>query len=122
MWMNWTKNLCKLDKKSDMRGITDTVKHLLIINVLMFIGTMTIGNGVFYEWFALYFPKNNMFEPWQFITHMFMHGGASMQEFSIFHIGFNMFALWMFGTPVEQVFGAKKFILFYLFSGLGAAL
>ena len=105
-----------------MRGISDTVKHLLIINVLMFFGTMMIGNGVFYEWFALYFPKNEMFKPWQFITHMFMHGGASMQNFSIFHIGFNMFALWMFGTPVEQVFGAKKFIIFYLFAGLGAAL
>jgi membrane associated rhomboid family serine protease len=99
-----------------MRGITDTVKHLLIINVLMFIGTMAIGNGtLFYEWFALYFPKNDLFKPWQFITHMFMHGG-------FMHIAFNMFALWMFGTAVEQVFGAKKFIIFYLFSGLGAAL
>lgn len=99
-----------------MRGITDTVKHLLIINVLMFIGTLAIGNGqLFYDLFALYFPKNDLFKPWQFITHMFMHGG-------IMHIAFNMFALWMFGTAVEQVFGAKKFILFYLFSGLGAAL
>lgn len=98
-----------------MRGITDTVKHLLIINVLMFIGTMAIGDGqLFYNWFALYFPKNDLFQPWQFITHMFMHGGIA-------HILFNMFALWMFGTAVEQVFGAKKFILFYLFSGLGAA-
>lgn len=98
-----------------MRGITETVKHLIIINVLMFIGTLTIGDGVFKEWFALYFPKNDMFEPWQLLTHMFMHGGPA-------HILFNMFALWMFGTAVEQVFGAKKFILYYLFSGLGAAL
>lgn len=99
-----------------MRGITDTVKHLLIINVLMFIGTMAIGNGeLFYRLFSLYFPKNDLFQPWQFITHMFMHGGIT-------HILFNMFALWMFGTAVEQVFGAKKFIIFYLFSGLGAAL
>lgn len=99
-----------------MRGITDTVKHLIIINVLMFIGTMTIGNGeLFYKWFALYFPKNDLFEPWQILTHMFMHGGLT-------HILFNMFALWMFGTAVEQVFGAKKFIAFYLISGLGAAL
>lgn len=99
-----------------MRGITDTVKHLLIINVLMFIGTLVIGNGdLFYKWFALYFPKNDLFQPWQLVTHMFMHGG-------FMHIAFNMFALWMFGTAVEQVFGAKKFIIFYLFSGLGAAL
>ena len=99
-----------------MRGITDTVKHLLIINVLMFVGTMAIGNGqLFYSLFALYFPKNDLFQPWQIITHMFMHGGFS-------HILFNMFALWMFGTAVEQVFGKKKFIFFYISAGLGAAL
>jgi membrane associated rhomboid family serine protease len=96
-------------------GITDAVKHLLIINVLMFIGTLAIGNGeLFFRWFALYFPKNDFFEPWQIITHMFMHGNFG-------HILFNMFALWMFGTAVEQVFGFRKFLIFYLFSGLGAA-
>ena len=99
-----------------MRGITDTVKHLLIINVVMFIGTMLIGNGeLFYQYFALYFPKSTFFQPWQIITHMFMHGGFQ-------HILFNMFALWMFGTAVEQVFGKKKFIFFYISAGLGAAL
>ncbi|MAB48301.1 MAG: rhomboid family intramembrane serine protease [Flavobacteriaceae bacterium] len=98
------------------QGITDAVKHLLIINVLMFIGTMVIGNGQsFYQWFALYFPKNPMFEPWQVLTHMFMHGNFT-------HILFNMFALWMFGTAVEQVFGMQKFIIFYLLSGFGAAI
>ncbi len=96
--------------------ITDTVKHLLIINVLMFVGTMTIGNGeLFYKWFALYFPKNEMFQPWQIITHMFMHGGFQ-------HILFNMFALWMFGTAVEQVLGSKKFLFIYISAGLGAVL
>ena len=90
-----------------MRGITDTVKHLLIINVIMFIGTMAIGNGqLFYSLFAMYFPKNDLFQPWQIITHMFMHGGIS-------HILFNMLALWMFGTAVEQVFGKKKFLFSY---------
>ena len=99
-----------------MKGITDTVKHLLIINVIMFVGTMAIGNGqLFYGLFALYFPKNDLFQPWQIITHMFMHGG-------FYHILFNMFALWMFGTAVEQVFGKKKFIFFYISAGLGAAL
>jgi membrane associated rhomboid family serine protease len=99
-----------------MRGITDTVKHLLIINALMFVGTLAIGNGqVFYNLFALYFPKSDLFQPWQIITHMFMHGNFQ-------HILFNMLALWMFGTAVEQVFGKKKFIFFYLSSGLGAAL
>lgn len=96
--------------------ITDTVKHLLIINVIMFVGTMAIGDGqLFYQYFSLYFPKNELFQPWQIVTHMFMHGGFQ-------HILFNMFALWMFGTAVEQVFGAKKFIFFYISAGLGAAL
>ena len=99
-----------------MIRMTETVKHLLIINVLMFIGTMAIGNGeLFYRWFSLYFPKNELFQPWQVITHMFMHGGIN-------HILFNMLALWMFGTAIEQVFGKKKFIFFYISAGLGAAL
>lgn len=99
-----------------MRGITDTVKHLLIINVVMFVGTLAIGDGkLFYEWFALYFPKNDLFQPWQIITHMFMHGSPT-------HLLFNMFALWMFGTAVEQRLGSKKFLFIYVSAGLGAML
>ncbi|PTL98711.1 MAG: rhomboid family intramembrane serine protease, partial [Bacteroidetes bacterium] len=99
-----------------MNRITDTVKHLIIINVIMFIGTISIGGGqLFYEWFALYFPKSEAFQPWQIITHMFMHGG-------LMHVGFNMFALWMFGSPVEQALGTKKFLFVYISAGLGAVL
>jgi membrane associated rhomboid family serine protease len=97
-----------------MMRISDTVKHLLIINVIMFIGTLSIGNGtLFYDLFALHFPKNPNFDFWQIITHMFMHGGVT-------HILFNMFALWMFGTPVEQYLGGKKFLFIYISAGLGA--
>lgn len=97
-------------------GITDTVKHLLIINVIMFLGTLFVGNGeLFYRWFALYFPENSLFQPWQIITHMFMHGGFA-------HIAFNMFALWMFGTAVEANLGAGKFLFLYISAGLGAVL
>lgn len=97
-------------------GITDTVKHLLIINVIMFVGTLTLGNGeLFYKWFALYFPENDLFKPWQILTHMFMHGGFA-------HIAFNMFALWMFGTAVEQRLGSKRFLFLYISAGLGAVL
>lgn len=97
-----------------MMRISDTVKHLLIINVIMFIGTLSIGNGtLFYDLFALHFPKNPDFDFWQIITHMFMHGGVT-------HILFNMFALWMFGTPVEQYLGGKKFLFIYISAGLGA--
>lgn len=98
------------------RGITAAVKQLLIINFLMFGGTYLIGNSeLFYQWFALFFPKNDLFRPWQILTHMFMHG-------NLMHILFNMFALWMFGTAVEQIFGTKKFVIFYLLSGFGAAI
>ncbi|GAA4958796.1 rhomboid family intramembrane serine protease [Algibacter aquimarinus] len=97
-----------------MMRISETVKHLLIINVIMFIGTLAVGEGIlFYDWFAMHFPKNEAFQPWQIITHMFMHGGVT-------HILFNMFALWMFGTPVEQVLGSKRFLFIYISAGLGA--
>ncbi|XCF06010.1 rhomboid family intramembrane serine protease [Tamlana crocina] len=99
-----------------MMQVSETVKHLIIINVIMFVGTLAIGNGtLFYEWFALYFPKNDAFQPWQILTHMFMHGG-------FMHIFFNMFALWMFGTPVEQVLGSRRFLFLYISAGLGAVL
>ena len=97
-----------------MNRITDTVKHLLIINAIFFIGTLALGKGTwFYEWFSMYFPKNPLFKPWQVISHMFMHGG-------LMHIGFNMLALWMFGTPVEQRMEKKKFLFLYFSAGLGA--
>jgi membrane associated rhomboid family serine protease len=97
------------------RSITDGVKHLLIINVIMFGATMLISPEMMYSNFGLFFPENNTFAIWQIFTHMFMHGGLS-------HILFNMFALYMFGTAVEQVYGTNKFLLLYFSSGLGAAL
>ena len=96
-----------------MRNVTETVKHLLIINGIFFLATLTLGNQV-YDWFALHYPDNPKFEIWQPLTHMFMHGDIS-------HIFFNMFGLWMFGTPLEQMWGKQKFIFFYLSTGFGAA-
>ncbi len=97
-----------------MMRISESVKHLIIVNVIMFVGTLAIGGGVlFYDLFAMHFPKNEAFQPWQIVTHMFMHGGVT-------HILFNMFALWMFGTPVEQALGSKRFLFIYFSAGLGA--
>jgi len=94
--------------------ITPTVKQLLIINVIFFIGTQIIGNAA-YVYLGL-FPFNNpLFEPWQLLTHMFMHGGIA-------HIAFNMFALYSFGSALEHQWGGKKFLFFYISCGLGAAL
>ncbi|AVR45940.1 rhomboid family intramembrane serine protease [Christiangramia fulva] len=97
-----------------MGRITETVKVLLIINVIFFIGSQLIGD-VSYEYFALWFIKNPNFHYWQVITHMFMHGG-------FMHILFNMYALWAFGSPIEQMLGQKRFIFFYFSAGIGAAL
>ena len=97
-----------------MRQITPTVKHLLIINCIVFAGAYLLGNNdLFYGLLALYYPLSDYFMPWQVFTHMFMHGGFQ-------HLLFNMFALFMFGTAVERVFGQRKFLIFYISSGLGA--
>ncbi|WP_044403586.1 rhomboid family intramembrane serine protease [Lacinutrix sp. Hel_I_90] len=98
-----------------MIKITETVKHLLIINVILFVATLIGSNEFLYKWLALYFPANDLFKPWQIVSHMFMHGG-------FMHLLFNMFALWMFGSAVEQSLGAKRFIVLYFAAGLGAVL
>jgi membrane associated rhomboid family serine protease len=64
---------------------------------------------------GLYFPKSDLFRPYQIITHMFMHGGIA-------HLFFNMFALFMFGRVLESVWGPRRFFIYYFVSGLGAAL
>ncbi|HET8735675.1 MAG TPA: rhomboid family intramembrane serine protease [Pricia sp.] len=97
-----------------MGRMTDAVKHLLIINVILFVATQIYGDQMF-TWFSLYYFENPNFEWWQVVTHMFMHG-------SFFHILFNMYALWAFGSPLEQMWGRNKFLFFYFSAGLGAAL
>ncbi len=97
-------------------GMPPVVKNLIIINVVMLILTELLKisgvnlNGIL----GLYFPKSEFFRSWQVVTHMFMHGG-------FIHLLFNMFALWMFGRVLEQVWGPKRFLLYYLVTGLGAA-
>jgi len=98
-----------------MFRISDTVKHLIIINVVVFIGTLTIMNGIFYDWFAMYFPKNDAFKPWQIFTHMFMHGGIE-------HLLFNMLFLFFVGTGLELSIGSNKFLFLYISAGVGALL
>lgn len=97
--------------------LTPVVKNLLIINVLVFIAQMMFdGPGQKLTYILALWPwQSGNFQPWQVITHMFTHGGFG-------HILFNMFALWSFGTILEQRWGAKNFIIFYLACGLAAAL
>ena len=86
--------------------ITPTVKQLLIINILFFIGSQVVGEAS-YNYLSLFFFENNKFQYWQPITHMFMHGG-------VMHIAFNMFALYSFGSALEYFWGPKKFLFFYI--------
>jgi len=101
-----------------MNRITDTVKTLLIANILFFVGTLLFGsdlqNNAAFNFLALYYPENPNFEYWQLITHMFMHGGLT-------HILFNMFALFIFGSVLEMYLGQQRFLFLYFSSGLGAA-
>lgn len=92
------------------------VKNLILANALFYLATVVLQQaGIdLYQYLGLYFPASDHFRLHQFFTHMFMHG-------SITHIFFNMFALYMFGRVLESVWGPKRFLTFYLITGLGAA-
>ncbi|SEB35303.1 Rhomboid family protein [Tenacibaculum sp. MAR_2009_124] len=94
--------------------LTDTIKHLVIINLIMFIGPK-ITNLDLSNFFNLHFPKNELFQFWQYFTSIFMHG-------SFGHLFFNMIGLWMFGSSVEYLLGSKRFLFLYFSAGIGAAL
>ena len=101
------------------------IKNLMIINVVVFFIQMIANNlmlggkplwYVLNMWFALNpISEGFNFQIWQLITYQFMHGGFS-------HILFNMFALWMFGMEIENIWGSKKFLIYYLICGIAAGL
>lgn len=96
------------------------VKNLLIINGLFFLATLGLGKAFhidLIELLGLHYVGASDFRPYQYITYMFMHSSTNFS-----HILFNMFALWMFGNTLENVWGSKKFLIYYLFTGVGAAI
>ena len=96
-----------------LNRMTPVVKNLVIINVLVFLaqGAMPGLEPIFIG----HYPLGMNFQPWQVVTHMFMHGGLS-------HIFFNMFALVVFGSALERAWGSKRFLQYYLLCGIGAFL
>ena len=93
------------------------VKNLIIINALFFLARYTLASTLNIDLnsvLGLYYYNSPEFNPYQLISYMFMHGGFS-------HIFFNMFALWMFGTQIENLWGPKRFLNYYLITGFGAA-
>ncbi|MCM1532269.1 MAG: rhomboid family intramembrane serine protease [Bacteroides sp.] len=93
------------------------VKNLLILNVLFYLADISLATrGIdLSRWLGLHYFTAQNFYPFQFITYMFMHGNFS-------HLFFNMFALWMFGYALENYWGSKRFLLYYLVTGIGAGL
>ena len=113
-------------RPSKFQILPTVIKNLLIINVLVFLAQitfdgvipnsdLTVRTGKIMDLFALHHVMSPLFRPWQLLTHMFMHG-------SFLHIFSNMFALWMFGSILENLWGTRRFLIFYLVCGVGAAL
>jgi len=99
-------------------GIPPVVKNLIMLNVLMlliYFASGSIFNIDLNRLLGLYFPKSEHFMPVQILTHMFLHGGIG-------HLFFNMYALYIFGQVLESVWGPKRFFIYYMVCGLGAAL
>ena len=104
-------------RPSSFSQLPEIVKNLLIINGLFFLATISLESyGInFTKWFALHQFQSPDFMPHQLITHFFMHGNFT-------HLLFNMFALWMFGKILENVWGGKRFLTYYMITGIGAAI
>ena len=87
------------------------IKNLLIINALFWLAQITVGKELIpiEDIFALHYVRSEYYRPWQFISYMFLHDPGNF-----FHILFNMFALWMFGSTLENLWGSKRFLLFYM--------
>lgn len=101
-----------------MLNMPPVVKNLILANVVFFLITIVLkqtGTDL-YPTLGLHFPLSEKFKLHQFFTYMFMHSSRG-----IGHIFFNMFALYMFGRVLESVWGAKRFLTFYLVTGIGAA-
>tara|TARA_B100000902_G_C27269945_1_gene895764 strand:- start:696 stop:1346 length:651 start_codon:yes stop_codon:yes gene_type:complete len=112
--------------------IPPVIKNLLIINGLFYFLTIVLMNNpvilnpakgfllesnIIYKYLALWHWETNLFQPWQLISHMFLHDAPDPM-----HIFTNMLALWMFGSPIENRWGSKRFLQYYIFTGVGAAL
>ena len=99
-----------------MPRVTDVVKHLLIINILVFVSAyIALSTGLLQSpaQLALFYPSDPNFRPYQLVSHMFMHGDVG-------HLMFNMLTLFFLGPPVEQFLGHKRFLILYFVSGFGA--
>jgi len=98
-------------------ALPPVVKNIIMLNILMLFAYYAVRsvfgvdlNGIL----GLYFPRSDSFKPLQIISHMFMHA-------NFWHLFFNMYALYIFGMVLENVWGPKRFFIYYMVTGLGAA-
>ncbi|MDD4968433.1 MAG: rhomboid family intramembrane serine protease [Paludibacter sp.] len=110
-------------RPSFLNSIPPVVKNLIAINIVLWLASIVVP-GIFMKWglnvdltdiLGLHYWESSKFNPAQLITYGFMHGGIG-------HIFFNMFALYMFGGVLEQLWGTKRFLFYYLLTGVGAGL
>ena len=105
-------------RPAGFRLLPTVVKHLLIINAICYLAYYVLAQRGIINLNAIcgiYSLQTGEFRPWQPITYMFMHG-------SFDHLFFNMFSLWMFGATLENVWGSKRFLFYYMICGIGAGL
>ena len=108
------------NNRSFWSSIMPVTKHLLIINVIVWLATIAFSRAGIIDlerYLGLHFWLGSDFNPTQLFTYMFMHDTRG-----IAHIFFNMFSLWMFGSLLERVLGSKRYLFYYITCGLGAAL
>jgi membrane associated rhomboid family serine protease len=99
--------------------LPEGIKNLVIVNGIMWLGSVLLyeaGIVDLYRYLAMVSWNSDYFMPHQLVTHMFMHSPNNLM-----HVFFNMFALWMFGSTLENVWGTKRFLIYYFLTGLGAA-
>ena len=104
-------------RSNPLSNLPEVVKNLLIVNVLMLLAMfVAYQSGVdLASILGLHHWSSDQFMPHQLVTYMFMHGGFA-------HLFFNMFALWMFGQILENVWGPKRFLIYYMITGIGAGI
>ncbi len=103
-------------RPGSFQWIPPVIKNLIILNVLVYLAQQTLGGAVetkMFDLFALHDVHSVYFRPHQLITYLFLHGSWG-------HIFSNMLALWMFGAALENAWGSKRFLIYYIICGIGA--
>lgn len=99
--------------QSGLSFIPPSLRIIIVVNVVCFILQQMFPPIT--EWGALHYWTSSLFRPHQIVTTMFLHGG-------VLHIFFNMYSLWIFGSILENFWGSKKFLNFYMICGIGASI